>query len=88
MAVGAGLVTGLGYGDNTKAAVIRLGLMEMVKFVEIQNPCNYFISILGRFIYECERECIITAFKCHGIDSLFIIIHETASTIIIIFIYT
>ncbi|VDN11120.1 unnamed protein product [Dibothriocephalus latus] len=33
VAVGAGLAQGLGYGDNTKAAIIRLGFMEMKKFI-------------------------------------------------------
>ena len=32
VAVGAGIIEGCGYGDNTKAAVIRIGLMEMVQF--------------------------------------------------------
>uniref|UniRef100_A0A671KTI5 Glycerol-3-phosphate dehydrogenase [NAD(+)] n=1 Tax=Sinocyclocheilus anshuiensis TaxID=1608454 RepID=A0A671KTI5_9TELE len=32
VAVGAGFCDGLGFGDNTKAAVIRLSLMEMISF--------------------------------------------------------
>eukprot|EP00794_Sanderia_malayensis_P003849 gene3849-4385_t len=32
VAVGAGLVDGLGYGENTKAAIIRLGMIEMKLF--------------------------------------------------------
>ncbi|XP_037363216.1 glycerol-3-phosphate dehydrogenase 1-like protein [Talpa occidentalis] len=35
VAVGAGLSDGLGFGSNTKAAIIRLGLMEMVTFARI-----------------------------------------------------
>uniref|UniRef100_A0A673L2B7 Glycerol-3-phosphate dehydrogenase [NAD(+)] n=1 Tax=Sinocyclocheilus rhinocerous TaxID=307959 RepID=A0A673L2B7_9TELE len=32
VAVGAGFCDGLGFGDNMKAAVIKLGLMEMISF--------------------------------------------------------
>jgi glycerol-3-phosphate dehydrogenase (NAD+) len=35
VAVAAGLVDGLGYASNTKAAVIRIGLLEMKKFSEM-----------------------------------------------------
>ena len=40
VAVGAGIIEGAGYGDNTKAAVIRLGLMEMVQFCK-----DYYASM-------------------------------------------
>lgn len=32
IAVGAGLVEGIGWGDNAKSAIMRRGLMEMVRF--------------------------------------------------------
>lgn len=32
VAVAAGLADGLGYGDNSKAAIMRIGLVEMLKF--------------------------------------------------------
>ncbi|VDM22401.1 unnamed protein product [Hydatigera taeniaeformis] len=33
VAIGAGLGEGLGLGENTKAAIIRLGFMEMKRFI-------------------------------------------------------
>lgn len=35
VSIGAGIVDGLGFGDNTKAAVIRLGLVEMIEFTKL-----------------------------------------------------
>lgn len=56
VAVGAGFIDGLGFGDNTKAAVIRLGLMEMVSFIKDYSPdCK-----IDTFLESCGVADLIT----------------------------
>lgn len=56
VATGAGFIDGLGLGNNTKAAVIRLGLMEMVKFCKMYSS----ESRIDTFLESCGIADLVT----------------------------
>ncbi|KAJ7999408.1 hypothetical protein DPEC_G00194110 [Dallia pectoralis] len=62
VAVGAGFCDGLGFGDNTKAAVIRLGLMEMIAFAKIFCTAGPVSPVT--FLESCGIADLITT--CYG----------------------
>ena len=49
---------GLGYGDNTKAAVIRLGLMETVAFCKEFYKSNYTLSVFCLLLALHHKVCV------------------------------
>uniref|UniRef100_B4XU25 Glycerol-3-phosphate dehydrogenase [NAD(+)] n=1 Tax=Triatoma infestans TaxID=30076 RepID=B4XU25_TRIIF len=60
VAPAAGFIDGLGYGENTKAAIIRIGLMEMINFIDYFYPK----SKVTTYFESCGIADLITT--CYG----------------------
>ncbi len=64
VAIAAGIVDGLDLGENTKAAVIRIGLVEMMKFTELFAPPKCSSTRSTIFFESCGIADLITT--CFG----------------------
>ena len=62
VALGAGFCDGLGYGNNTKAAIIRIGLKEMQRFCEVFYGSRGIRA--GTFLESCGVADLVTT--CFG----------------------
>lgn len=59
LALGAGISDGMGFGDNTKAALITRGVAEMIRFGEKcgANPKTFYgLSGIGDLIVTCASQ--------------------------------
>jgi len=61
VAMAAGFSDGLGFGDNTKSAVIRIGLKEMIRFIKTFYPDGTQVTT---FFESCGVADLITT--CYG----------------------
>jgi glycerol-3-phosphate dehydrogenase (NAD+) len=66
VAIAAGLVDGLGLGENTKAAVIRIGLIEMKHFSEIFHTLSTNSKRDSKALEEKRQKHLSVSCDMHG----------------------